>query len=105
MANGSVISEAAPVVSDVHTQPTDAGGDDVGRILHVGTGLPRLIVVTVDTCDGAHAYAGLASSYYEQITEHWLRLDDAAWSTRIQGMAGDKPAEVEWTKSFVVEVH
>ncbi|MCZ7684080.1 MAG: DUF3160 domain-containing protein [Sandaracinaceae bacterium] len=45
-------TEVDPVVADVHTQPTDAGGVEVGRVLHVGTSLPRAMVVTVDTCTG-----------------------------------------------------
>ncbi|HEY5960918.1 MAG TPA: DUF3160 domain-containing protein, partial [Polyangiaceae bacterium] len=55
--------EFDPVVADVHTQPTDEAGNDVGRILHVGTGRPRLMVVTTETCEGPRAYAGLAFSY------------------------------------------
>jgi hypothetical protein len=75
--------DAAPVVADVHTQPTDAAGNDVGRILHVGTGMPRLMVVTVDTCNGPRAYAGLAFSYGEKVTEGWQRLNDQEWSKQI----------------------
>lgn len=75
--------EYDPVVADVHTQPTDAGGADVGRILHVGTGAPRLMVVTTETCQGPRAYVGLASSYGEMITEHWQRLTDNDWSNTI----------------------
>ncbi|MBN1606849.1 MAG: DUF3160 domain-containing protein [Polyangiaceae bacterium] len=75
--------EFDPVVADVHTQPTDEAGNDVGRILHVGTGTPRLMVVTVDTCDGPRAYAGLASSYGEHITEDWERMNDQEWASFI----------------------
>jgi len=77
--------EYDPVVADVHTQPTDGGGADVGRILHVGTGSPRLMVVTVDTCDGPRAYAGLASSYGMRITENWERYTDDEWQIAIGG--------------------
>lgn len=72
-----------PVVADVHTQPTDAVGNDVGRILHVGTGMPRLMVVTAETCQGPRAYAGLAFSYGELITEDWERLNDTEWEATI----------------------
>jgi hypothetical protein len=68
-----------PTIADVHTQPTDAGGNDVGRILHVGTGQPRLMVVSADTCTGPRAYAGLAFAYGERITENWERLNDQEW--------------------------
>lgn len=71
--------EMEPTVADVHTQPTDEGGAPVGRVLHVATGLPRLMVVTVDTCQGPRAYAGLSSTYAERITENFERLTDEAW--------------------------
>ena len=48
-----------PTIADVHTAPTDAGGNDVGWVLHVGTGFPRLMVVTAETCTGPRAYAAL----------------------------------------------
>ena len=76
--------EADPVVADVHTQPTDESGADVGRILHVGTGLPRLMVVTVETCSGPRAYVGLTFAYGEKITDKWKRLTDPEWATEIK---------------------
>lgn len=69
-----------PTIADVHTQPTDEGGNDVGRVLHVGTGRPRLMVVTAQTCSGPRAYAGLSFAYAEHVTEQWQRLNDAEWS-------------------------
>ena len=42
-------------------------------MLHVATGLPRLMVVTIDTCDGPHAHAGLAFAYHEVVTSDGLR--------------------------------
>jgi hypothetical protein len=82
-----------PTVADVHTQPTDEAGNDVGRILHVGTGYARLMVVTANTCTGPRAYVGLASSYGELITEDWERLDDDQWAQRI----GSQPfPEAPW---------
>jgi hypothetical protein len=97
-SSGLVASELHPTIADVHTQPTDAGGGDVGRILQVGTGLPRLLVASLDTCEGPHAYAGVVLSYYEQITAQWQRLDDEDWATALEKAP---PAEVPWTVSFV----
>ena len=68
-----------PTIADVHTQPTDEAGNPVGKVLHVGTSLPRLMVVTVDTCQGPRAYAGLASTYAERVTDNFERLTDEAW--------------------------
>ncbi len=88
-----------PTIADVHTQPTDEGGAPVGRILHVGTGMPRLMVVTVDTCTGPKAYVGLASSYFERITEDFDRLDDERWRDELLVATPADPAFVE---DFVV---
>ncbi len=87
-----------PTIADVHTQPTDIGGTPVGRVLHVGTGRARLMVVTVDTCSGPRAYAGLASSYYETITEDFERLDDDGWRTDLDSGAQPEP---EWVDAVV----
>jgi hypothetical protein len=88
-----------PTIADVHTQPTDEAGNTVGRVLHVGTGMPRLMVVTIDTCAGPRAYAGLASSYFERITENFERLDDETWATELKAAT---PADVPWMKDLVV---
>ncbi|MEO6603504.1 MAG: DUF3160 domain-containing protein [Polyangiaceae bacterium] len=90
--------EFDPTIADVHTEPTDEAGTDVGRVLHVGTGMPELMVVTVDGCDGAHAYVGLASTYYEHITEHYERLNDSEWSMMLPG----KPVRPSWLPTAFV---
>jgi hypothetical protein len=87
-----------PTVTDVHTQPTDEAGNEVGRVLHVATGMPRLMVVAVDTCTGPRAYAGLASSYFETITQDFERLTDEAWAESIRGA---NPADVPWLTDVV----
>lgn len=52
--------ELDPTVADVHT---DIGGSlPIARppsVLHVGTGMPRPIVLTVDSCTVPRASAGL----------------------------------------------
>jgi hypothetical protein len=42
------------------------------------------MVVTVDTCSGPRAYAGLASSYAEKISDNWQRLNDSEWAREIE---------------------
>jgi hypothetical protein len=85
-------------VADVHTQPADAAGNIVGKVLHVATGFPRLMTITVDSCTGPRAYAGMAYSYHELVTDDFERLDDAAWTERAsQGT----PAEVPWAESCI----
>ena len=68
-----------PPIADVHTDPADNG-----TVLEVGTGKPRLMVVTVESCSGPHAYVGLASSYHELTTSNYTRLTDDDWRMQIQ---------------------
>ena len=90
----------APTIADVHTQPTDETGADVGRVLHVGTGETHLMITTVETCSGPRAYAGLVSSYYETIEEDWKRLTDPEWSDRL---FDDPPAPPAWAEALMAE--
>ncbi len=88
-----------PTIADVHTQPTDEVGNPVGRVLHVGTAGPRLMVTTIETCTGPRAYVGLASSYYEHITENFERLNDEEWQNFV---TRTPPAEAPWLAPVVV---
>lgn len=92
--------EFDPTIADVHTQPTDEGGASVGRVLHVGTGPARSMVVITEGCSGPRAYAGLAASYYERITENFERLTDEQWITEFDDGAG--PSDVPWMSDLVV---
>ncbi len=91
--------EADPTIADVHTQPTDAAGNTVGRVLHVATGNPRLMVLSVDSCNGPRAYAGVVSSYFEQITQDFVRKTDEQWAGELQTAT---PVDVPWMQDLVV---
>jgi hypothetical protein len=86
------LAEYDPVVADVHTQPTDEGGAPVGRVLHVGVGRPRIMVVTVDTCHGPRAYAGPVLPFHQAITEDFERLTDDDWAARVSRGEVETPA-------------
>ena len=91
--------EMDPVITDVHT---DIGGDHpVARdpsVLHVGTGLPRYIVMTVESCQGPRAYAGLVSAYHEVVEDGLTRLTDEEWKERIREQA----PSVDWFTPLLV---
>lgn len=87
--------EFDPTIADVHTQPADAAGAIVGKVLHVATGLPRLMVVTADTCTGARAYVGMSFAYHERITQDFERLTDSAWSQQLLSTAQEDPPWLE----------
>jgi hypothetical protein len=90
--------EQDTLVADVHTQPADEAGTMVGKVLHVGTGFPRLLVVTFNTCSGPRAYVGVVSAYHETVTQDFLRLTDQAWT---QQLTASPPAEVPWLAGLV----
>jgi hypothetical protein len=93
--------EMDPVITDVHT---DIGGElPVVRqpsVLHVATGLPWLMVMTVDSCHGPRAYAGVISSYHEVQENGLTRLTDDEWKARTQG--GEVPP-TPWLVPLLVE--
>jgi hypothetical protein len=91
----------SPTIADVHTQPTDEAGNEVGRVLHVGTGYARLMVLTANTCTGPRAYAGLVSSYLEKVTEDWKRLDDPTWAASFSGSPPTTPGDVPWLSGLI----
>ena len=97
---GTNPTEFAPTIADVHTQPTDEGGNPVGKVLHVGTGYARLMVLTANTCTGPRAYVGLVSSYHEEITQNFQRLDDPTWEQRLMTPTS-RPADVPWMSSLI----
>jgi hypothetical protein len=90
--------ELDPTIADVHTQPTDEAGNMVGRVLHVATGQPRTMVVSIDRCGMPSAYVGFASSYFEKTTSDFQRMDDGQWTTEIQNAT---PADVPWMTGIV----
>ena len=55
------------------------------------TGLPRLMVVTANTCSGPRAYVGLASSYFERTTGDFERLTDQSWASEVMDSAPEDP--------------
>lgn len=91
--------EFDPTIADVHTQPADEFGNIVGKVLHVGTGYPRFMVTTVDTCTGPRAYTGVVYAYHEKLTDNFERLTDSAWSQQLQ--SGDLPADVPWMSDLL----
>jgi hypothetical protein len=87
-----------PTIADVHTQPADESGGIVGKVLHVATGMPRLFVATIDTCTGPRAYAGVASSYFERISDNFKRYTDEEWAAELNVAT---PADPPWMADLV----
>jgi len=81
-----------PTIADVHTDP---GGDTpIARgpsVLHVGTGYPRAMVVSVDTCVGPRAYAGVVHSFYQHTEPNLSRLTDEIWAQELERAPATEP--------------
>lgn len=89
-----------PVIADVHTQPTDEAGNMVGRVLHVGTGMPRMMEIKIQHDGGSlsETYRGFVSNYAEVITEDFHRMTDEEWREQVgKKMIGTPP----WLESIV----
>lgn len=81
-----------PTIADVHTDPGGQIPPRGASVLHVGTGLPRPMVVSVDTCVGPRAYVGVVSAYHEHLAQGLVRLTDSEW---LEQHVLDAP-EVPW---------
>ena len=76
-------------VADVHTIPMDADGNDVGWVLHAGTGRINLAVLTSELPSGEDcSFVGPVYSYYEFISNDFKRLTNQEW----REMNGAAPA-------------
>jgi hypothetical protein len=74
-------------IVDVHTQPTDEYGNVVGKILHTGVGKVNLgVFVARSPVDENRqmAFVGPVMSYYEKITDNFLRLTDQDWEEMVE---------------------
>jgi hypothetical protein len=91
------------VIADVHTQPTDEGGNIIGKVLHVGTGKVNLGIFLVDhpsDNDVPTAYVGPFQSYYEHFTLDFDRKNDEWWSEKIDTAFPERP---DWTNVYLID--
>ncbi|MBN8705841.1 MAG: DUF3160 domain-containing protein [Bacteroidetes bacterium] len=80
------------VIADIHTCPTDAAGNMVGWIQHVGTGPLNLAVVTANLPDGQLvSFVGPVMSYYEKVTDSFKRMTDEEWVAEHQFTKPKRP--------------
>ena len=92
------------IVADVHTQPTDADGNVVGRILHVGVGKINLGVFLAPSPSADFepmAFVGPVFSYYQEITENFKRLTDEEWQSLVQN--GSLPPRPDWVNLYLTD--
>ncbi len=89
-------------IVDVHTQPTDENGNVVGKILHTGVGKVNLgVFVARSPVDENRqmAFVGPVMSYYEKITDNFLRLTDQDWEEMVE--KNNVPVRPSWTNIYL----
>jgi len=86
------------LVADYHTTPMDCARNEIGAVLHAGTGPVELAIITAEA-PGAEtaAFVGPVMSYYEYTTTGFQRLTDEQWEASYLSQA-TRPA---WTASYL----
>ncbi len=93
-------------VADVHTQPTDYGGAVVGNVLHVGNGMINMGIFIADNpCNPGQymAYAGPVSSFHQEVTSNFKRLNDQEWENYFWAGYESYPARPDWVSSYLTD--
>jgi hypothetical protein len=100
--NQTKLTESDYINVDVHTQPTEASGQVVGKVLHAGLGNLNMGVclAKIPGSNTTVAYTGAFMSYYENITNNFLRLNDQEWEQKVQ--TGDIPERPKWVAAYLV---
>ena len=96
----SGLMDSDHLVADMHTIPTDCAGGMVGWVIHVGTGPINLGVFVAPWNDGVQtAFIGPVMSYYEYITDDFLRLTDQEWNNQYLQSA----LRPEWVNIYLAD--
>ncbi len=93
-------------VADVHTQPTDLGGAVVGHVLHVGNGKINMGVFLADNpCNPGQymAFAGPVSSFHQEVTSNFKRLNDQEWEEYFWAGYESYPERPDWVASYLTD--
>ncbi len=95
------VTEPDLINVDIHTQPTDEFGNVVGKVLHAGLGEINLGVclAKIPGSNTMAAYTGAFMSFYENITDNFLRLNDQQWATMISD--NKIPGRPEWVNAYL----
>ena len=99
-------AETDYIVADVHTQPTDAFGALVGRVLHVGVGRINLGVFLADSPSSDFrpmAYMGPVMSYYQTVTENFDRLTDERWAANFSQARPTALGRPDWVSVYLAD--
>lgn len=91
------------LVADIHTQPTDAFGNIVGKVYHVGSGYINQGVFLAPNPMNAKqliTYVGPVSSFHYEVKDNFYRMDDEEWGNRFWEHK-DIPARPDWVNVYL----
>ena len=84
-----------PVVADVHT----CMGERCGfKVLHVGVGMPELMLISIHNACGTKAYVGPVFSYHEFVGDR--RWSDREWSGWLEDTTKEQPPRPAWLEEI-----
>lgn len=89
-------------VADVHTQPTEPNGAEVGNVLHVGNGLINMAVVIAPSNTSSAeqmAFVGPVGSFHTEIRRNFYRIDDDEWEQLF--IEGKTPERPQWAYAYL----
>lgn len=92
-------------VADVHTQPTDAAGNIVGHVLHVGNGMINLGVFLAPnpvTPNKNMCYIGPVGSFHTEVTSNFERYNDIDWEKKFLEGQGI-PERPDWVYAYLAD--
>lgn len=91
------------IIADIHTQPTEVGGNMVGNVMHVGTGKVNMGVFLSKspTNNVKMAFIGPVFSYYEKYTANFKRHTDEEWETLV--FENDIPVRPDWVNIYLAD--
>lgn len=92
------------VIADVHTQPTELDGTEIGRVLHVAVGNFNLGVFLGEAPANGYtptAFVGPVMSYYELKTLNYDRMTDQRWAELVQRK--NVPARPDWVNVYLAD--
>jgi len=97
--------ESDHLVVDVHTQPTDEFGNEIGRIMHVGTGNINLGIFCVGSPSNEYhptAFVGPVMSFHTKFENNWKRLTDDEWADLFWN-SEDQPVRPDWVNHYLAD--
>jgi hypothetical protein len=102
--NQALAEDADYTIVDVHTQPYDAAGILVGKVLHAAVGKINLGVFLAQSPSAANqlmAFIGPVSSYYQSIADNFKRYTDEEWTGKVDSIK--VPLRPDWVNCYLAD--